>query len=64
MSEYAKGFDVGLEAGKSFERERIIMLLQNTMCPEYGQTEICSCKHKSCVQTEGLIDLMEVSGGW
>lgn len=63
MSEYAKGFDVGLEAGKSFERERIIALLKDSMCPEYQQTEQCSCTHKNCTQTQVLIDLMEESSG-
>lgn len=58
MSEYAKGFDVGVETGKSFERARIIMLLKNSMCVGYQQTEECVCEHVNCVQTDVLVDLI------
>ena len=61
MSEYAKGFDVGVETGKSFERARTIMLLRNTMCPEYEKTSECSHSHMECAQTDVLIDLIAMA---
>ena len=49
MSEYKDGFEVGLLAGKSFERERIITLLD---------TE-CECDHDLRCSYHRMISLIK-----
>jgi len=48
VNEYSKGFDVGIIAGKNFERERIKLRIQQ---------EIYACKNESvCDLCEGYKD--------
>ena len=53
MAEYAKGFEVGLESGKSFERERIIVLAERRVC--FGHQETGNCGHSVCFGMRALI---------
>ena len=57
MSEYKEGFEVGLLAGKSFERERITALAERKVC--FGHKETSNCEHSVCFGMRALIALIE-----